>query len=65
MVPALTGRQLVGNAIRWHITGSTPTAHNTPGQPRVVDIQRTDGMSVAGGLRVPALSAAVFRVPLN
>jgi alpha-L-arabinofuranosidase len=65
LIPALIGQQLAGTATRWHITGPTHTAHNTPGQPRVVDIQCTDGISVANGLRVPALSAAVFRLPLK
>jgi len=63
--PALTGKRLAANATRWHITGPTATAHNTPGQPRVVDIRRTDAMSVAGGLRVPALSAAIFRIAIE
>ena len=62
---SLAGKQISGNATRWHVTGPTHTAHNTPGQPPVVDIQRTDGISVSSGLRVPALSAAIFRIPLT
>jgi alpha-N-arabinofuranosidase len=62
--PAVTGKTLSGNATRWNITGPTRAAHNTPGQPRVVDIQRTAGLD-ASDLRVPPLSAAVFRIPLR
>lgn len=65
LAPTLAGTQFAGSASRWHITGPTPAAHNTPGLPRVVGIQRADGISVTGGLRVPALSAAVFRLPLK
>ena len=63
--PSLTGATASGPATRWHITGPAPTAHNTPGQPRVVDIQRTEGGVVSTGLRVPPLSCALFRIPLN
>jgi alpha-N-arabinofuranosidase len=62
--PALAGATLGGAATRWHITGPNPTAHNTPGKPRVVDLKRTDGLSAAD-LRVPPLSAAVFVLPLK
>jgi alpha-N-arabinofuranosidase len=63
--PMLTGKLLSGSATRWHITGSTHTAHNTPGRPRVVDIQRTEGIDVSVGLRVPPLSATLFSIPLK
>jgi alpha-N-arabinofuranosidase len=63
--PSLAGKTAAGNATRWHITGPAHTAHNTPGQPRVVDIQRTDGIRVAEGLRVPAMSVALFSIPLQ
>lgn len=60
----LTGATLGGSGTRWHITGPDPLAHNAPGKPRVVDIHRTDG--VAGPvLRVPALSATLFSLPLK
>ncbi len=63
--PLFTGKLLSGSATRWHITGPTHTAHNTPGQPRAVDIQRLDGIDVSTGLRVPALSASLFTIPLQ
>ena len=65
LAPSVSGATLAGSATRWHITGPSPTAHNTPGKPRVVDIQRTDGLTVTSPLRVPALSATVFVLPLN
>jgi alpha-N-arabinofuranosidase len=62
--PTLSGATLAGTGTRWHITGPDHFAHNTPGKPRVVDIQRTDGLSAAS-LRAPRLSASVFVLPLR
>jgi alpha-N-arabinofuranosidase len=62
--PWLSGASLAGTATRWHITGPNAEAHNTPGRPRVVDIRETGGLA-ASTLRVPPLSAAVFRIPLK
>jgi alpha-N-arabinofuranosidase len=62
--PLLSGAAIAGTATRWHITGPGAEAHNTPGKPRVVDIQQTDGLA-ASRLRVPPLSAAVFSIPLK
>ena len=58
-----TGLAIAGPAVRWSIAGSSPEAHNTPGKPRVVDIQRGD--AAAGSLKVPALSATLFELPLK
>ena len=52
-----------GTATRWHITGPDPKAHNTPGQPRAVDIVRTE--TKASALTVPALSCTLFELPLR
>jgi alpha-L-arabinofuranosidase len=65
LTPLVSGATPAGSVTRWHITGPSPTAHNTPGQPRMVDIQRTDRLPVSSPLRVPALSATVFVLPLN
>jgi len=62
--PSLSGAALGGAATRWHVTGPNAESHNTPGQPRVVDLKQTDGLS-ASDLRVPPLSAAVFVLPLK
>lgn len=57
------GLTLAGPGERWFITGANAEAHNTPGQPRVVDIQH--GAASATALKVPALSATVFELPLR
>lgn len=62
--PSLSGAMPGGAATRWHITGPNPSAHNTPGKPRVVEIQRAEVPSTSV-LRVPALSCALFSVPLK
>ncbi len=63
--PALAGASFGATATRWHVTGPDEFAHNTPGQPRVVDIKRTDGVAIASPLPVPALSATLFVIPLK
>ncbi len=65
LVPSISGATPSGSVTRWHITGPSATAHNTPGKPRLVDIQRTDGLTVTSPLRVPALSATIFVQPLK
>jgi alpha-N-arabinofuranosidase len=60
----LTGRELAGPGTRWHIAGADEFAHNVPGKPRVVDIQQANNIAPAA-LRVPALSATLFALPLK
>jgi alpha-N-arabinofuranosidase len=60
---ATSGFTPAGPATRWHITGTDRQAHNTPGQPRVIDLQRTELSATA--LKVPALSCALFELPLK
>lgn len=60
----LASAALAGQGTRWHIAGAEPTVHNAPGKPRVVDIVETKNVS-ATALRVPALSATVFALPLR
>jgi alpha-N-arabinofuranosidase len=62
---SLAGAKPAEAATRWHITGPSATAHNTPGQPRRVDIVRTDAVPTAPALRVPPLSCALFSIPLR
>jgi alpha-N-arabinofuranosidase len=57
------GLALAGPAVRWSIAGPNAEAHNTPGKPRVVDIVRSDASATA--LKVPALSATLFELPLK
>lgn len=60
---AAAGVTPTGNGTRWYITGPAADAHNTPGQPRVIDIKES---AVTGGvLKVPALSATLFELPLR
>jgi alpha-L-arabinofuranosidase len=61
----LAGAKATGAATRWHITGKDRFAHNSPGQPRAVDITRTDGIPTTGELQVPALANALFVIPLR
>jgi alpha-N-arabinofuranosidase len=60
---AVAGAKPAGTATRWHLTGPDAGAHNTPGQPRVVDLRRTDVS--AAGLKVPPLSCTLFELPLR
>lgn len=62
---ALAGRTASGPATRWLIAGTDERARNEPGRPRTVDIVRTDGISAAEPLAVPALGCALFVIPLK
>lgn len=60
----LSGLTFATTGTRWHIAGPEHTVHNTPGRPRVVDIERTANVPT-NTLRVPALSATLFALPLK
>lgn len=60
----LAGREISGTGTRWHIAGADEFAHNVPGKPRIVDIQQTNDVKLSA-LRVPALSATLFALPLK
>lgn len=60
----LSGAQAGSTAARYWISGQDPRAINAPGQPRQVD-DYADEVPVSGGLKVPALSATIFRIPLR
>jgi alpha-N-arabinofuranosidase len=61
----INGATPASTATRWHVAGPDGFTHNTPGKPRVVDIQQTDNLSTAVPLPIPPLGAAVFAVPLK
>jgi alpha-L-arabinofuranosidase len=61
---APAGVRLADRATRFHITGASPLAHNAPGQPRGVDIHREDGLDTSKPMTVPALSCALFAIPV-
>ncbi len=63
--PDLAAFRIVGDASRWHFGGPDALAHNLPGKERAVDMVHTGGLSVADGLVVPGLSAAIFMLPLS
>ncbi len=51
-------------AHRYWVGGSSPDDANAPGQPRQVD-EHHDMVAVSSGLTAPALSATIFRIPLE
>jgi alpha-N-arabinofuranosidase len=53
-----------GPATRWVVTGADEYAHNAPGLPRQVDVRPTADLDPAR-LQVPALSCAIFAIPLQ
>lgn len=59
------GRTAAGTATRRTIAAPTEFAHNTPGQPRAVDIVTTTGLDATQPLSVPALGVALYEIPLR
>jgi alpha-N-arabinofuranosidase len=59
----LSGATVSTSGKRWCVTGADEQQHNTPGQPRAIDIQQAEAAPTA--LKVPALSATVFELPLK
>jgi alpha-N-arabinofuranosidase len=57
--------RFAGSATRWTIAAPTEFTHNTPGQPRAVDIVEQTGVDATQPLAVPALGVALFSVPLK
>lgn len=49
----------------WVLTGATPQALNKPGLPREVDIREQEISLESGELKVPALSAGIYRFALR
>ncbi len=58
------GLRVAGPATRWLLAAPDERAHNTPGQPRQVDLTHTEGLDAARPLSVPALGVALFVIPL-
>jgi alpha-N-arabinofuranosidase len=55
---------ITGPATRWLITGPNAESRNAPGQPREVDIKKTSDLDASKSLEVPALSCALFEIPI-
>lgn len=62
---AFPAARLAGAATRWTIAAPDEFAHNTPGQPRAVDIATQTGLDPAQPLAAPALGIALFSIPLK
>ncbi len=61
----LEKHRAAGPAAAWTVAGADEHAFNAPGQARAVDIVRTEGIDTTRPLALPALSAAIFVVPLR
>jgi len=61
---SVDGGRATGTRVRWQIAGADARAHNVPGRPRAVDVQRLDADGT-GPLEVAPLGCAVFRMPLR
>ena len=61
----LAGADLSDKADMYWVTGSAATDYNTPGEPRNVDEYSKSDVDVSAGLKVPALSCAIFRIALK
>jgi len=53
------GAEPTGQGMRYVLTGSGRWAHNAPGRPRGVDVQRTSFTAGADRLEVPPLSVTL------
>jgi len=61
----LKGAKLAERADVFWVAGASETDFNVPGEPRKVDEYSEEAVDVSNGLKVPALSCAIFRIPLH
>jgi len=61
----LKGAALGPKASMYWVSGTSETDYNAPGKPRQVDAHEATNVDISGGLEVPALSCAIFRIPLE
>lgn len=61
----LAGLKINGQATCWQITAPDEFAHNTPGQPRKVDIASPTNLDVSKSLSAPALSIVLYQIPVE
>ncbi len=54
-----------GKGACWVISGPSAESHNAPGKPREVDIKKTPDIDATKPLPVPALSCALFEIPIK
>ncbi len=62
---AISSGMVAGEATRYVIAGEHRHQHNTPGEPRVIDIVETAGIDAGQALEVPALGVALFTIPVK
>jgi alpha-L-arabinofuranosidase len=61
----LKGAKASNTADLYWVSAESAEAFNTPGKPRQVDEKQRSAVSIADGLKVPALSAAIYRIELK
>jgi len=59
-----SGIRLASGAKAWAISAEDEFVHNTPGEPRKVDIRSLGDVDATQPLSVPALTVALFEIPL-
>jgi alpha-L-arabinofuranosidase len=62
---SVKGAKPSGDVKQWWVTGDSAISFNTPGKSRQVDLYEASGIRVEEGLSVPALSCAIFRIPVK
>ncbi len=62
---SLKGAKMAKNADVTWVTGDTKLAFNAPGKPRQVDEYESTAVDITEGLKVSALSCAIFRIALD
>lgn len=62
---AIVSGAAAGSASRYVIADADRHAHNTPGQPRNIDIVESKAIDVDQPLEVPAVGLALFTIPLR
>lgn len=60
----LANANLPDTAISWTITGPDHRARNAPGEERVVDAEKAEGVDISRGFEAPALSSVLYRIEL-
>ena len=62
---AIGNAKPAGPATAWSVSGTDEKAYNDPGQPRVVDLARREGVDATGPLTVAPLSCTIFVIPVR
>ncbi|MFT3780454.1 MAG: alpha-L-arabinofuranosidase C-terminal domain-containing protein [Nibricoccus sp.] len=61
---SIVNRDVKTKGTRWTVGGASELSHNAPGQQRQVDLTETRDVDLSQPLTVPALSCALFSIPL-